>query len=55
MAEKKIALITGAGGGIGRIAKTLAVDGFTVICVDKNAKKAEEVCSSNSWLILVCR
>jgi 3-oxoacyl-[acyl-carrier protein] reductase len=44
MAEKKIALITGAGGGIGAgIAKTLAADGFTVICVDKDAKKVEEV------------
>jgi 3-oxoacyl-[acyl-carrier protein] reductase len=44
MAEKKIALITGAGGGIGAgIAKTLAADGFTVICVDKDAKKVEDV------------
>jgi len=44
MAEKKIALITGAGGGIGAgIAETLAADGFTVICVDKDAKKVGEV------------
>ena len=40
MANKNIAIITGAGGGIGAgIAKTLAGDGFTVICVDKDAKK----------------
>jgi NAD(P)-dependent dehydrogenase (short-subunit alcohol dehydrogenase family) len=47
MADKKIALITGAGGGIGAgIAKTLAADGFTVICVDKDAKKVKEVSDS---------
>jgi len=40
MTKKNIALVTGAGGGIGAgIAKTLAGDGFTVICVDKDAKK----------------
>ena len=44
MADKKIALITGAGGGIGAgIAKTLSEEGYTVICVDKDAKKVEEV------------
>ena len=44
MSQKNIALITGAGGGIGAgIAKTLADDGYTVICVDKDASKAEEV------------
>ena len=44
MADKKIALITGAGGGIGAgIAKTLSAEGYTVICVDKDAKKVEEV------------
>jgi NAD(P)-dependent dehydrogenase (short-subunit alcohol dehydrogenase family) len=44
MAGKKIALITGAGGGIGAgIAKTLSAEGYIVICVDKDAKKVEEV------------
>jgi len=44
MADKNIALITGAGGGIGAgIAKTLSAEGYTVICVDKDAKKVEEV------------
>ncbi len=44
MADKKIALITGAGGGIGAgIAKTLSVEGYTIICVDKDAKKVEGV------------
>jgi 3-oxoacyl-[acyl-carrier protein] reductase len=44
MSQKNIALITGAGGGIGAgIAKTLAGDGYTVICVDKDANKVEQV------------
>ena len=56
MADKNIALITGAGGGIGAgIAKTLAEQGYSVICVDKDAKKVEEVSNSipgSHWFVL---
>lgn len=56
MAQTNIALITGAGGGIGAgIAKTLAADGFTVICVDKDANKVEQVSKSipgSHWFAL---
>jgi NAD(P)-dependent dehydrogenase (short-subunit alcohol dehydrogenase family) len=56
MAQQNIALITGAGGGIGAgIAKTLAADGFTVICVDKDANKVEQISKSipgSNWFAL---
>ncbi len=56
MAEKNIALITGAGGGIGAgIAKKLSGDGFTVICVDKDANMVEQVSASipgSHWFAL---
>ena len=47
MSGKKIVLVTGAGGGIGAgIARTLSTDGFTVICIDKDAAKVEAVSNS---------
>lgn len=39
-----VAVVTGAGGGIGgEIARRLSADGYTVVCVDKNAEKVGEL------------
>ena len=47
MSNKKIALVTGAGGGIGsEIARVLAADGYTIICVDKDREKSESTAKS---------
>lgn len=47
MSVAKIALVTGAGGGIGsEIAKTLANDGFQILCIDKDIDKAEKLASA---------
>jgi len=45
--ESKVALVTGAGGGIGTaIAKRFATEGASVICTDRDLKAAEATASS---------
>ena len=56
MTPSRIALITGAGGGIGsEIARKLAADGFQVICVDKNGdaaqKTANEIAGAHAFAV----
>ena len=54
--EKKIALITGAGTGVGRgIAKTLAKEGYRVVLTGRRKEKLDEVAKeiNNSDVILI--
>lgn len=42
--NKKVAIVTGAGGGIGAgIAKKLSEDGYRVVCVDRNYEAVSQV------------
>eukprot|EP01037_Dinobryon_pediforme_P001036 gene1036-1045_t len=46
-ASKKVAVVTGAGSGIGAgIAKRLASEGYTVVCVDRNLEAVSKVAES---------
>lgn len=46
-ASKKVAVVTGAGSGIGSgIAKRLAAEGYTVVCVDRNLEAVSKVAES---------
>lgn len=45
--QSKIALVTGAGGGLGTaIARTLAREGASVLCTDRDATRAERTAST---------